>query len=281
MLTEDVYVGVDLGGTHMRAARVVNGKIVKPRQIPTPKHAESEIETINLLIDLIASVLTKDVRAIGVGVPSVVNRTSGIVYNVTNIPHWEEVHLKEILEKHFSLPVFIDNDANCFALGQRYFGDGQLFENFVGLTIGTGLGAGIIQQGSLLKDANCRSGEFGLLPYKDQTLEYYCSGLFFENVYGRTGRYVYRNALKSQTIPMHILKVFGSYLADAIKMIVLTIDPQMIVIGGSVAEAHLFFEKSMYQGLEDFPYPNSIKNLQIRFSTLEHAGILGAASLCY
>ena len=76
--------------------------------------------------------------AIGIGVPSVVDREKGIVYNVVNIPHWEEVHLKEILEARFSVPVYVDNDANCFALGERIFGDGKTVDNFVGLTVGYG-----------------------------------------------------------------------------------------------------------------------------------------------
>lgn len=86
--------------------------------------------------------------AIGIGVPSVVDREKGIVYNVVNIPHWEEVHLKEILEACFSVPVYVDNDANCFALGERIFGEGKTVDNFVGLTLGTGLGVELSRMAS-------------------------------------------------------------------------------------------------------------------------------------
>ena len=116
---------------------------------PTPGLQSCE-ETIQALISIISEVFDKEVLSIGIGVPSVVDRRAGIVYNVANIPYWEEVHLKELLTQRFSVPVFVDNDANCFALGERYFGKGQTVSNFVGLTIGTDLGGGIIQQGSCL-----------------------------------------------------------------------------------------------------------------------------------
>lgn len=69
-----------------------------------------------------------------------------------------------------------------FCIRERFFGEGQTIPNFVGLTLGTGLGGGIIQQGKLLDDANCGSGEFGEIPYKEHNLEYYCSGSYFMNV---------------------------------------------------------------------------------------------------
>lgn len=103
----------------------------------TPQNSQTTQDTIDKLIHVIQSVLTEDVQAIGIGVPSVDDRKKGIVYNVVNIPHWDEVPLKDILESHFSISVSIDNDANCFTLGERWFGVGKEFENFVGLTLGT------------------------------------------------------------------------------------------------------------------------------------------------
>lgn len=275
------YIGIDLGGTNMRAGRVTDGVLSAYQSMPTPKQAESSQETIEALVQLICSVWDSSVKAIGVGVPSVVDRKRGIVYNVTNIPHWDEVPLKDILEAGFSVPVVVDNDANCFALGERYFGEGRDSDNFVGLTVGTGLGGGIIQRGRLLADANCGSGEFGEIPYKDHVLEYYCSGTYFMTRWGVTGKAMYERAVRNDPEALAAYRELGMHLAAAVKIVVLTIDPQLIVFGGSVSAGHLFFEESMYEHLEDFPYPNSIKNLQIRFSTLENSGIWGAVSLCY
>ena len=274
-------IGVDLGGTNMRAGRIYGQTLEAEASFPTPAHAQTQKETIEALIRVIEAVWDNTVQAIGIGVPSVVDRAKGIVYNVVNIPHWEEVPLKAILESRFGVPVQVDNDANCFALGERIFGVGQNYANFVGLTIGTGLGGGIIQRGKLLADANCGSGEFGTLPYKEQTLEYYCSGSFFQNVYGVSGKAMYERALQGDAEALAAYRQLGFYVADAIKFVVLTVDPEMIVFGGSVAEAHALFEASMWEGLQDFPYPNSIKRLKVCFSTLRNPGLFGAASLCY
>lgn len=274
-------IGVDLGGTNMRAGRIVDGVLVAKNTIPTPKQAKCCEETLEALVKVIRSVWDENVKAIGIGVPSVVDRTLGIVYNVANIPHWEEVRLKEILEKEFSVTVYVDNDANCFALGERIFGDGRDIENFVGLTLGTGLGGGIIQQGRLLSDANCGSGEFGMLPYKDHILEYYCSGSYFMNVWGVDGKEMHARAMKGEAEALEAYRQLGAHVAAAIKIVVLTVDPEMIIFGGSVASTHALFEESMRENLKDFDYPNSIKRLQIRYSEMEDPGIVGAASLCY
>ena len=276
-----VYIGVDLGGTNMRAGRIEGGKLVAQSSAPTPKNARNCEETLEALVAVIRKVWNEDVAAIGIGVPSVVDRKKGIVYNVMNIPHWEEVPLKDILEVRFSVPVYVDNDANCFALGERIFGVGQEYENFVGLTLGTGLGGGIIQEGKLLSDANCGSGEFGMLPYQGQVLEYYCSGSYFMNVWGVDGKDMYERAMCQDKQALEAYRQLGVHVAAAIKMVVLTIDPAMIVFGGSVAAAHCLFEESMYEDLKDFAYPNSIKNLRICFSTLDNPGLFGAVSLCY
>lgn len=279
---EKAYIGVDLGGTNIRAGRIVGESLVAQSSAPTPQDAKTCEETLLPLVEVIRGVFDETVVAIGIGVPSVVDREKGIVYNVANIPHWEEVHLKEILEKEFSVPVYIDNDANCFALGEHIFGFGREYKNFVGLTLGTGLGGGIVQEGKLLSDANCGSGEFGMLPYQDgNILEYYCSGSYFKNVWGVDGKEMYQRAMRKDEQALEAYRQLGLHVAAAIKIVVLTVDPEMIVFGGSVTAAHSLFEESMYESLKDFAYPNSMKKLKICFSTMENPGLFGAASLCY
>lgn len=275
------YIGVDLGGTNIRAGRIQGDTLMAEESSPTPRNAQNQAETLDALIKIIHSVWDEDVSAIGIGVPSVVDRQKGIVYNVANIPHWEEVPLKAILEVHFPVSIHVDNDANCFALGERIFGVGRSYENFVGLTLGTGLGGGIIQRGKLLADANCGAGEFGMLPYKDHILEYYCSGSYFTNVWGVNGKEMYDRAQQGDAKALEAYRQLGVHVAAAIKIVVLSVDPEMIVFGGSVASAHALFEESMHESLKDFIYPNSIKRLKIHFSELKNPGLFGAASLCY
>lgn len=276
-----VYIGVDLGGTNMRAGRVENDCLVAQASERTPKSPKDTAETIDLLERVIRSVWTPEVSAIGIGVPGLVDRQNGVVYNLVNIPHWDVVPLREILEARFGVRVVIDNDANCFALGERVFGVGRQYENFVGLTLGTGLGGGIIQQGRLLADSNCGSGEFGMMPYQDNILEYYCSGSYFMNIWGVDGKTMYERALKGDTEALEAYRQLGEHIAAAVKIVMLAVDPEMIVFGGSVAAAHALFEESLWENLRDFAYPNSVKRLRIFFSEMENPAILGAASLCY
>ena len=276
-----VYIGVDLGGTNMRAGRVENDCLVAQASERTPKSPKDTAETIDLLERVIRSVWTPEVSAIGIGVPGLVDRQNGVVYNLVNIPHWDVVPLREILEARFGVRVVIDNDANCFALGERVFGVGRQYENFVGLTLGTGLGGGIIQQGRLLADSNCGSGEFGMMPYRDNILEYYCSGSYFMNIWGVDGKTMYERALKGDAEALEAYRQLGEHIAAAVKIVMLAVDPEMIVFGGSVAAAHALFEKSLWENLHDFAYPNSVKRLRIFFSEMENPAILGAASLCY
>lgn len=276
-----VYIGVDLGGTNMRAGRVENDCLVAQASERTPKSPKDTAETIDLLERVIRSVWTPEVSAIGIGVPGLVDRQDGIVYNLVNIPHWDVVPLREILEARFGTRVVIDNDANCFALGERVFGVGRQYENFVGLTLGTGLGGGIIQQGRLLADSNCGSGEFGMMPYRDNILEYYCSGSYFMNIWGVDGKTMYGRALEGDAEALEAYRQLGGHIAAAVKIVMLAVDPEMIVFGGSVAAAHALFEESLWENLRDFAYPNSVKRLRIFFSEMENPAILGAASLCY
>src|ERR1051325_8672657 len=133
-------IGVDLGGTNIRAGAIHGKTIVKINSVPL-REKENFESTINQLKAIIRSVLDDGVRGIGLGVPSIVDLEKGIVYDVVNIPSWKEVHLRDILEKEFSVPVFINNDSNRFTLGEKYFGFGQQHKNFVGITLGTGIGS--------------------------------------------------------------------------------------------------------------------------------------------
>lgn len=273
-------IGIDLGGTAIKGGLMEGTQLL--RQIAEDTRAEEGGDiTINVLINVIRQLRTEETVAIGIGVPSVVDREKGIVYHVQNIKDWDEVHLKGLLEEEFHLPVFIDNDANCFAKGERIYGLGREFENFVGITLGTGVGGGIIQKGDLLSDANTGSGEFGEMPYLGGKLEEFCGSFFFVNNHNTTGYDVAQKAAAGDREALHIMHEYGKHIAVLVKMIVLTVDPQAVIFGGAIANSLPLFEESMYEHLIDFPYPNSIKKLKILKSELQNSGILGAAALCY
>lgn len=271
-------IAVDLGGTNIRVGLVENQKLKKTIE----KKLENKNDLDNTLLQLsetISSLFNRQVKGIAIGVPSVVDTKKGIVYNVANIPSWTEVHLKSIFEKQFNVPVEVNNDVNCFILGEHHFGAAKGYHSAVGLAIGTGLGAGIIINNLLLEGANAGAGEIGLLPYLQHNLEFYCSGNFFSAFHNMKGKDNYNNAKNNDTKALDIFNEFGKHVAQAIKYTVLAYDPEIIVLGGSIAEAFPFFEKAMNEALTDFPYPNSIKKLTITCAKNPQSHLLGASLL--
>ncbi|SEA50029.1 ROK family protein [Proteiniphilum acetatigenes] len=272
-------LGIDIGGTSIVGGRIEGDIIVEQITVDTCAQ-EGGDKTLNILKELIRQLKTTDTRAIGIGVPSVVDREKGIVYNVQNIKNWDEVHLKSLLEAEFELPVHIDNDANCFAYGEKIYGKGKEFQNFVGITLGTGVGGGIIQDNHLLFDSNCGSGEFGEIPYLDSILEEYCGSRFFTRTAGRSGYEIALKAREGDRDSIAIYSQYGKHISMLVKVILLILDPQAIIFGGSISKSFDLFKDSMYENLKDFPYPKSVAKIQILTSDLHNIGILGAGALC-
>ncbi len=281
MHKNNVVIGVDLGATKIKVGRIIGNSIVESSSSLIPASAQYDADSvIDVLKDTISKVFTGDTEGIGIGIPSVVDRKNGIIYDVQNISSWKEVHLKEILEKHFNVPVFIDNDANCFAIGEKLYGKGKDYENFVGITLGTGIGTGIINRGTLLSDANCGSGEFGEVPYLDGKLEDYVSGQFFKHKIKADGGLLFKRAKENDEFALSAYGQFGTHLGNALKIILYVVDPGHIIIGGSIAEARKFYEGTMWEELKNFAYPNSLKSLTIEYSELGgDSPVLGAAAV--
>jgi glucokinase len=275
----DVIVGVDLGGTNVRAAAVRGGKIVA-RAVRRISGKAAEEVVLGEIFETIDEVIGGEVSGIGIGVPSVVDVERGIVYAVENIPAWREVPLKDKLESRYGCPACVNNDANAFALGELHFGKGRGYRNMVGLTIGTGLGAGIIIGGRLYSGPNCGAGEIGSIPYRDATVERYAAGQFFQHEAGAGGDVVFDRALRGDAEALRLFHAFGLELGHAILTILYAYDPELIVLGGSISRAYRFFEAGMRERLKSFAYQHVLETLVIAPSETEDAATLGAAALC-
>ncbi len=271
-------IGVDLGGTNFRAGLIDEQKIVKQKKVSL-RHKNNLQSTIDQLVSLIGTVYDESITGIGIGVPSVVDTENGIVYDVVNIPSWKEVHLADILQKEFGVPVQINNDVNCFVLGEKYFGAGKSYKNIVGVTIGTGIGSGIIINNKLYSGVNCGAGEIGYLPYLDHDLEYYCSSNFFEKIHNTTAYDTFLMAEKDDAHALKLWDEFGRNMGVAMKSILYAFDPEIIILGGSISGAYKFFKNQMHETLRDTYFPKSVDRLKIALSKVEHVSMLGAASL--
>jgi glucokinase len=273
-------IGIDLGATNIRGA-VVSGDTLSDI-VSVRIHSDGEVEEVlGDIYNVIETLIDDKIAAIGIGVPSVVDVAEGIVYDVQYIPSWVEVPLKKILEARYRKPVFVNNDANCFALGEHYFGKGRGVADMIGLTLGTGLGGGVIIHDKLYAGYNCGAGEIGLLPYKGNVLEYYCSGSFFKNVYGLDGVQVFDDAKKGDARALDLYAELGEHVGQAIKAVIYTYDPQLIVLGGSVSQAYHLFSETMWAEVRTLAYAKSAQRIRVEVSELTNSGILGAAALYF
>ena len=269
-------IGVDLGGTNVRAGLVKDGHIVRLLSEPC-KADRPEGEVVDHIASLIGELMQPEVSRIGIGVPSVVDAARGIVYNVVGIPSWREVYLKDLLEKRFSVPVHVNNDCNCFALGVCRFGEASAFSDVVCVALGTGVGAGVVIGGKLYCGRDTGAGEIGSIPYLDRDYEYYCSSRFFVGR-GTTGKEAYERAAAGDPEALALWNEFGGHVGRLVMLTLYAYDPEAIVFGGSISHAFGFFRAAMLESLREFPYARTVERLRIYRSEIEHVGLLGASA---
>ena len=275
---EQAIVGVDLGGTQVRVGKV-RGEGLQRHHAARISGQESAQVVLDEVCAAIDAVFDGDVRGIGCGVPSVVDLERGVVYTVENIPSWREVPLKAVLESRYRVPAYVNNDANAFAVGELHFGRGRGRRNMVGMTLGTGLGAGVVVDGRLYSGSNCGAGELGAIPYREQTIEYYCSGAFFQRRAGVAGDLLFERATQGDAEAKRLYDEFGFELGHAVMVALYAFDPELIVLGGSISRAYDLFAPGMRRRLREFAYPHALERLEIAHSEIENAAILGAAAL--
>ncbi len=270
-------IGIDVGGTKISAGWVEKNKLVKSYTLPTPGEGKNAI--LKAIENAIAALHLPEFSGIGVGIPGLVNTRNGMVYDVQNIPGLSGMALKKELEAMYDCPVEINNDANCFVLGVKNHETGRPFQNLVGLTLGTGLGGGLILNGKLYEGTGTGAGELGFLPYKEGILEHYCSGQFFHLQYGISGKEALRRALKGDPEALEMYNQFGKHLGEAIKIIAHLLAPEAVVLGGSISTNFWLFEKAMWESIRKFPYAHVVDHLRVMPAVSPDIAMVGAASL--
>ena len=279
-------IGVDLGGTSIKTALVSsNGKIIKKCEIPT--EAEKGTKTIiSNIIYSIKKVKSGKIIGIGIGSPGPLDYKRGIITNPVNLP-FKNVPLKKIIQNKFKLPVFLDNDAKCFTLGEAIFGNGKKHENVVGITLGTGFGCGLVIHKKIYHGrSNATELSSTTIKYDGVKSKSGNSGSIEEYVAARgitalfggktSPKEIYNLALKGNKKAIKAYKKMGSYLGIGLANIIYAFDPDIVIIGGKISNAWQFFSKSMNKSVKERYF---CKPCKIVKSKLKDAGILGAAAL--
>ena len=262
-------LGIDIGGTNLSLGLVEDGRIIQEIHTPSFRPDMTLGETLDYLAAQIEKIFRVGTEKIGIGVPSVVDVKQGIVYDTQNIPSWTEVPLKEYLEKRFDVPVDVNNDANCFAMGVygAYPADAKP-ETLVVVTLGTGVGMGIVHEGKLFCGANCGAGELGCLPFKDGILEDYCSKKFFTGA-GWDSRDAAEKAKEGDPDALLLFDEFGQNMGALLCTVMYAYDPTHIALAGGIANNYPFFRQAMDTGRPSSGSP-STSVPTITFRSSEH-----------
>ena len=271
-------LGIDIGGTNISFGLVENGKVTKGFAVPSFAPDATQEETLDYLASRIDTLILPEVEKIGIGVPSVVDVKRGIVYDTQNIPSWQEVPLKEYLEARFHVPVAVNNDANCYAMGVygTYPAD-EKPETLVAITLGTGVGIGIVADSKLFCGSNCGAGELGCLPYRDSILEDYVSKKFFTAA-GMSGFAAYQAAEAGQAEALRFFEEFGRHLGVMVTTVMYAYDPDRIALAGGIANNYPFFRKAMEDYVRaNFPYRKAVERLKIDLCTDHNLPVIGAS----
>ena len=173
-MTKSFIIGIDLGATNLKCALLDGNLKIKARNYFSTKSFVSKLKLIQGIADSINNFISlhgisrNAVLGVGIGLPGPVDTFKGVVHFLPNIPGWREVGLKKILEQKTGLPVFLDNDAKLMALAEYRAGQARKFKNALCLTLGTGVGGGLIINGSLYRGSDNAAGEIGHVPINEK-----------------------------------------------------------------------------------------------------------------
>lgn len=308
-------IGIDVGGTNVKLALVSpEGKIIYSNSIPT--HAEMGYEyTVSNIKEAIHVLLketgssSSDIEGIGFGFPGQVDYKSGIVRLAPNIPGWVDVPIAKLIEDEFNIPTRVDNDVRCAALGELNFGAGQGCENLICITVGTGIGSGLIVNGKLVRGASNAAGEIGhiKLQMKDGPicgcgdtgcLEAFASGpaivAMAENYIagGKSTKYrelanpditpyiVYEAAKAGDPVAKRIFTIMGEYIGIGLSSVINLLNPEKVIIGGGVAASGEFLMGSIKETVKKRAMKIAGETVEIVPAQLGNtAGVIGASLL--
>ncbi len=286
-------IGVDVGGTKTSAVLISElgeliGDIQKsPTQADrSTREVEENISTPIRQILENSPVSLKSILGIGMGLPGPLDAKAGILLTPNNLPSLHNYQVQERMQQRFGLPVKINNDANVFALGEAIFGYGRGSNVLIGLTLGTGFGCGIVINQKIFEGATGTAGEIWLSPYGDSMFEEYISGRGLARVYEKysgekvIGPEIESRARLGQEAAIKSWEEFGRHLGIIISHMVNFLDPDAIIIGGSISHAFDLFISSLKETLYKNINPKPGEHVKVLQSKLgEEAAMFGAAGL--
>lgn len=295
------YIGIDVGGTNIKIGVVNNeGVLLKKEKYPTAILQNSD-DFIGGFVKLIGQTLSSNphIKRVGIAVPGMISKDRLSTVYMANVSEFNNVPLVKILEKeHPEISFFLENDANAAAIGELHFAKTKVPENFIFMTLGTGLGGAAVLNSKIFKGGNGNAMEVGHVISSngktaednigkkaiiDMALKQIKKGKKTSLVAKKlTAKDVITAALNEDPVAVKIFKKVGTILGEAIVSTLRILDVKTIFIGGGVSKTFNIVEKSMHKVLKDRLPKYYLNGLDIRLATLGNdAGIIGAAALCF
>jgi len=312
-----LLIGIDIGGTNIKLALMDRSARLKAKRIFSTASFKGKDALIDELVKEINSLLSefhvtkKDLIGIGIGAPGAVDIRTGRVHYLTNIPNWREVALGDILRKRLKVPVFVDNDVNVMALGELKAGAGRGAKNMLCITLGTGVGGGLILEGKLYRGSSYAAGEFGHVPINIGGPKCNCGGracveayvgnnYIIRDVAARikkgektlikkmvngdllkiTPEIIDKAARKGDRFAKEVWVRVGNKVGIGLTGVVNLLNIEKIVIGGGVAEAGKVLFDSIKKTISERAMKLPAKTVKVVKAKLGYdAGVIGAATL--
>ena len=309
-------IGIDVGGTNVKIALVDgDGKIIYSNSVPTYAQMGYEYTVNNIkqaIKDLMKETNTeaKDIQGIGFDFPGQVDCKTGVVKLAPNIPGWVNVPIAQMIEDEFHIPTRIDNDVRCAALGELKFGAGRGCENFVCITVGTGIGSGLVINGKVVRGAANAAGELGHIKLQMEDgplcgcgdsgcLEAFASGpsiVAMAQEYLKGGKsakfrelagdgeitpYIVAKAAEAgDPVAKRIFEKMGYYIGMGLTSVINLLNPEKIIIGGGVAECGDLLSDPIRRTINDRAMKVQRESVEIVPAELGNsAGVIGASML--
>lgn len=295
--SEKYILSIDLGGHNLRTALVnQKGEIFHSSMIRTQldRMPDSVISQVTQVCKDLIQTHQKEfpILGVGLGIPGFIIPETGSIFSSPNFPFWKNVPIQDELSKNLSLPVAVDNDANCAAFGGYWKDNPRKYKNFIMITIGTGVGGGVIADGRIIRGARGAGSEIGHMQIDPNgevcgcgalgCLETFISGTALEKHTGKKAKILYQEALDGSAQAKEVFNQMGHALGRALSTLCYLFDPDVISIGGRVSQAFDFFAPAAREEIKKNLPKHPAQNVTIEQSGCwDNAGILGAAKMAF
>ena len=293
VMSQQQVIGIDIGGTTISVGCFrEDGTCLQSINLATPQPAIPEA-IVNAIANPIQTLdQNYHCRAIGVGMPGPTDETNRIARVGINLPDWQDIPLAQWLETQTRLPVTLANDANSAAVGEAWLGAGRGIQNFILLTLGTGVGGAIFIDGKLFTGSYGAAGELGLVTLYPEgypcnsgnqgSLEQYASIGAIRRITGKEPLELGQLAAKGDRNSLDFWQQYGKTLGAGIASLVYVLTPEAVILGGGISASAEYFFPATLAEIERRVHPSSRVGLRLLKAELgSNAGMIGAAKLAW